>query len=119
MTESYLQQFKQTQNFQVYRVTCDFFPLEKRHLQVSKGEIISGFTEENGWICSFKDVSPNHFGFVPKNYLKFEHQTNSQNVTPKSGNVPAPNPVPEQAQVAQVKGFLNDVYDMADVDSEK
>lgn len=51
---------------------------------MSNGEVISGFAEENGWICAFKDVSPNHFGFVPKNYLKFEHRTNSQTLTPKS-----------------------------------
>ena len=84
ITEAYLKQFKKTQNFQVYRVICDFYPLEKRHLQVSNGELISGFSEEDGWICAFKDVSPNHFGFVPKDYLKFEHRTNSQSVTPRS-----------------------------------
>lgn len=78
ITEGYLKQFKQTQNFQVYRVICDFHPLDtKRHLKVTTGELISGFSEENGWICAFKDVSPNYFGFVPKNYLKFEHRTNS------------------------------------------
>ena len=56
----------------------------KRHLKVNTGELISGFAEENGWICAFKDISPNHFGFVPKNYLKFEHQTNSESRTPRS-----------------------------------
>ena len=85
ITEAYLKQFKQTQNFQVYRVQCDFYPLDsQRHLRVTKGEIISGFYEISGWICAFKDVSPNHFGFVPKNYLKFEHRTNSQTLTPRS-----------------------------------
>ena len=64
---------------------CDFYPLDsKRHLKVKTGELISGFSEENGWICAFKDMSPNHFGFVPKNYLKFEHLTNSESRTPRS-----------------------------------
>ena len=77
ITESYLQQFKQTQNFRVYKVTRDFHPLEKRHLKVTSGEMVSGFAEEGGWICAFKEVSPNHFGFIPKSYLQFERQTNS------------------------------------------
>jgi len=61
----------------------DFYPLEKRHLAVRAGDVISGFTEEKGWILAFKDVSPNHFGFAPKSYLKFEHRTNDS-ITPRS-----------------------------------
>lgn len=69
----------------MYRVLADFYPLEKRHLQVSKDEKVVGFAEEGGWICAFKENSKKDFGFVPKNfYLKFERATNSQNVTPKS-----------------------------------
>ena len=84
ITDQYLQRFKQTQNFEVYKVICNFFPNENRHLQVNSGEIVSGVTEENGWILCFKDVSPNHFGFVPKNYLKFERKTNESTITPRS-----------------------------------
>jgi hypothetical protein len=50
---------------------------------VRAGDVLSGFTEENGWILAFKDVSPNQFGFVPKSYLKFEHRTN-ESITPRS-----------------------------------
>lgn len=85
MTEEYLKQFNQTQNFKVYRVLCDFYPLEKRHLNVNRDDKVIGFSEEDGWICCFKENSKKDFGFVPKDYyLKFEHLTNSQNVTPKN-----------------------------------
>ena len=72
----------------MYRVLCDFYPLEKRHLRVTKGEKVIGFAQEDGWVCAFKESSKKDFGFVPADhYLKFEHQTNSQNVTPRSNNV--------------------------------
>ena len=113
ITEAYLKQFKNQQNFQVYRVTCDFFPLEKRHLGVSKDEIISGFTEENGWICAFKDISPNHFGFVPKGYLKFEHRTNSQSVTPRSELGKSQMNQSLEGAGEKVRDFLGDIYSAA------
>ena len=84
---------------------------------MSKGELISGFAEESGWICAFKDISPNHFGFVPKDYLKFAHRTNSQSVTPRSemgksrdmraGDI-SPNTAFQMGN--QVKNFLDDIY---------
>ena len=52
----------------------------------AKGDIISSFSEECGgtWVCAFKETQPNVFGFIPKNYLELDHETNSSNVTPTS-----------------------------------
>ena len=90
----------------------DFYPLEKRHLGVSRDEIISGFAEESGWICAFKDVSPNQFGFVPKSYLKFVHRTNSQSVTPRSELGKSRDKVPSE-NGENVRNFLTDIYSVA------
>jgi len=115
ITEAYLKQFHKTQNFQVYRVLADFFPLDKRHLRVNKGEKVVGFAEQSGWICAFKESSKKDFGFVPKEfYLKFERQTNSQNVTPKSDvGGKADTKVAIGKVNEQVRSFLDEIYDVA------
>ena len=84
MNDQYLNKFKRTKNFTVYRVTTDFHPTDPRHLSAQTGNLVSGFSDEGNWICAFRDTSPNRFGFVPKNYLKFDHKTNSNRVTPVS-----------------------------------
>jgi len=135
VTEDYLKQFNHTQNFKVYRVLADFHPLEKRHMRVARDEKVIGFAEEDGWICAFKESSKKDFGFLPaKYYLKFEHQTNSQNVTPTSrigaaasdDTGPPPGPPTDHAGVTQnseqvfaVKGFLDDVYKDANTEGSE
>ena len=99
-------------------MVADFHPLEKRHLAVRIGEMFSSFKEEKGWLCGFKDVNPNAFGFVPKIYLKFDHETKSATVTPR-GNVAKPaanvsNDVSPHALDEQVRSFLDDIYSAAD-----
>lgn len=91
INDQYLNKFKRTQNFTVYRVVSDFHGLEPRHLSAHTGSLVSGFADEGNWVCAFRDTSPNKFGFLPKNYLKFDHQTNSNRATPQgAGNQDTP-----------------------------
>ena len=73
INDQYLSNFKKTRNFSVYRVVSDFHAVEPRHLSAQTGSVVSGFADEGNWICAFRDTSPNKFGFLPKNYLKFDH----------------------------------------------
>lgn len=113
INNDYLAKYQSKTNFQVFRVTTDFHPLEKRHFAVKAGDLVSGFSEEAGWIGAFKDTNPNKFGFIPKNYLTLDHQTNSKSVTPTSQiNQPANNQSMTSSKIRheEVKGFLGDVY---------
>jgi hypothetical protein len=65
----YLGQFKEQKEFNMYRVTQDFHPMEERHLEAQTGDIVSGMQDINGWILGFTDDKPDTFGFIPDNYL--------------------------------------------------
>ena len=84
MNDQYLNKFRNLRAFNVYKVIVDFHAMEDRHLNAQGGDIFNGFTEEGNWVCGFMDTSPGKFGFLPKNYLKFEHSTNSNRVTPQN-----------------------------------
>ena len=73
INDQYLNKFKRNKNFTVYRVVNEFQAVEPRHLSAQSGSLVSGFADEGNWICAFRDTSPNRFGFVPKNYLRFDH----------------------------------------------
>ena len=84
MNDQYLNKFRNTKTFNVYKVITDFYATEDRHLSAQGGDTFNGFSEEGNWVCGFKDTSPGKFGFLPKNYLKFDHSTNSNKATPNN-----------------------------------
>ena len=88
-------------------------------MKVISGDVISGVAEEGGWVLAFRDVSPNQFGFVPKNYMKFERRTNEP-ITPRSEmgrsqtakSVRDLSPETQVVVATQVKDFLADIYNI-------
>ena len=96
----------------------DFHAMEDRHLNAQGGDIFNGFTEEGNWVCGFMDTSPGKFGFLPKNYLKFEHSTNSNRVTPQNNMSKSTSnkrsPVPEDFVLAPaISNYLGEIYEQA------
>ena len=72
MNAEFLQQFKDADNFQLFSVKEDFFPIEKRHIAAGSGDLVCGLSELEGWVCGFKNTDPDSYGFIPKSILNFE-----------------------------------------------
>ena len=55
MNAAYLERHKQTRQFRLYSVVCDYFAVDPRHMSLTKGEVVSGFSQEGEWVCGFKE----------------------------------------------------------------
>ena len=115
MNDQYLNRFRNTKTFNVYKLITDFYATDERHLNAQGGDTFNGFTEEGNWICGFKDTSPGKFGFLPNNYLKFVHSTNSNKATPNNKSINSSSsktPLPEDHVLAPaVANYLGNIYE--------
>eukprot|EP00347_Sterkiella_histriomuscorum_P023155 403335739 len=73
--ENFLAQFSNPQVFYLFTAVEDFNAIEKRHLNMVKGQVFVGLKEfGTDWIFGCKENDPRAFGFVPKNYLDFQKE---------------------------------------------